>query len=75
MDRIKEIGADRLAYAVAKLVQSRTIDARSEAADALLDYLDVGSPGGPQSVPEWMERHKALQNSDLCNPLTNSADE
>ena len=68
MDRIKEIGADRLAYAVAKLVQSRTIDARSEAADALLDYLDVGSSGGPQSVPEWMERHKALQNARLSGP-------
>ena len=53
------IGADRLAAAVARLVSNRAIDARSEAADALLDYLDVGGVGGPPDVPTWLRRYEA----------------
>jgi hypothetical protein len=44
MNDIKQIGADRLAYAVANLIQKGYLDSRSEAADALLDYLEIGTP-------------------------------
>ena len=57
---IDQMAADRLAYHVAKLVMNRTIDARCPAADALLDYLRIGS-GGPLSVPDWMEKYEAEQ--------------
>lgn len=52
-----KIGADRLAYAVAQLIQQRVIDTRSEAGDALLDYLDIGGPDGPKDVPSWMYQY------------------
>jgi hypothetical protein len=61
MDKHKQIGADRLAYAVAKLIQSNCLDSRSEAGDALLDYLEIGHPGAPHDVPTWMARYEALQ--------------
>jgi hypothetical protein len=63
MDKHKQIGADRLAYAVAKLIQSSRLDSRSEAGDALLDYLEIGQPGAPHDVPTWMARYEALQSS------------
>ncbi len=59
VDRVVRRGADRLAYAVARLVQSGRLDARSEAGDALLDYLQVGSIDGPQDVPTWMMEYEA----------------
>ena len=55
----KNAAADRLAYHVAMLVLHRVIDARSAAADALLDYLEVGGLDGPKSVPEWVEGYEA----------------
>lgn len=55
--RVQKIGADRLAYAVARLVQLGYLDSRSQASDALLDYLRIGS-GGPSDVPTWMEQHE-----------------
>jgi hypothetical protein len=59
-----KIGADRLAYAVARLIQRRVLDSRSEAGDALLDYLGIGQPGEPQDVPTWMEGYEASQNAE-----------
>lgn len=56
------LGADRLAAAVARLVSTRTIDARSEAADALLDYLDIGGVCGPADVPTWLRQYEAAHN-------------
>lgn len=49
--------ADRLAFEVGLTIQTRTCNARSRVADALLDYLCVGNPGGPETVPEWMEQY------------------
>lgn len=54
-----KLAADRLALAVARLVEMRVIDARSEAGDALLDYLKIGGIDGPSSVPEWVENYLA----------------
>lgn len=56
--------ADKLAHAVAKLVERRVIDARSEAADALLDYLEIGGLDGPKSVPEWINQYEAKRASN-----------
>jgi len=56
---IKQIGADRLAYAVAKLILFGDIDSRSEAGDALLDYLEIGVPGKPTTVPDWMDSYES----------------
>lgn len=61
------VGADRLAYAVARLIQTRVLDARSEAADALLDYLDVGGIDGPKNVLEWMEQYEARRAKENVN--------
>jgi hypothetical protein len=63
MDKCKQIGADRMAYAVARLIQMGRLDSRSEAGDALLDYLDIGHPGGPHDVPTWMRDYEASQNA------------
>lgn len=59
MSDIKKIGADRLAYAVAKLIQRGHLDSRSEAGDALLDYLEIGMPGNPTTVPDWMDSYES----------------
>jgi hypothetical protein len=48
-----QIGADRLADAVCRLVDNGTLDARSRAGDALLDYA---SPGGQPDDAEVWER-------------------
>lgn len=58
-------GADRLAYAVALLVKSGKLDARSAAADALLDYLGVGGLDGPKDVPTWMAEREATESKGL----------
>jgi len=58
------IGADRLAYAVARLIQLRRLDSRSEAGDALLDYLEIGQPGGPKDVLMWMDAYEANTESE-----------
>lgn len=55
--QLRKRAADRLARAVARLVQIGKLDARSEASDALLDYLGVGSLEGPGSVPEWCDQY------------------
>lgn len=66
-DRIRELeheliwrrAADKLAYTVAKLVDRRVLDARCPAADALLDYLEIGAPDKPSTVPEWMQQYES----------------
>ena len=68
-DRIRELehdllwrrAADRLAYAVAKLIERRVLDARCNAADALLDYLEIGAIDKPASVPQWVEQYEAAK--------------
>ena len=50
--------ADKLAYAVAKCIENKALDERSAPADALLDYLCVGQPGGPMTVPEWVRQYE-----------------
>lgn len=57
-------GADRLAYAVAKLTCRNALDQRSEAADALLDYLGIGGHGGPADVPTWMKQYIDAQRGE-----------
>jgi hypothetical protein len=52
-----------MAYAVARLILMGRLDSRSEAGDALLDYLGIGQPGEPQDVPTWMDRYEASQNA------------
>jgi len=49
--------ADRLARRCAEAVIRGEIDARSAIADALLDYMRVGSSGGPEDVHEWLANH------------------
>jgi hypothetical protein len=49
--------ADNLAYFVGRLVVNGHLDARSGAADALLEYLNIGGVDGPSTVPEWLESH------------------
>ena len=61
---IDKVGADRLACACVKLIQSNQLDTRSEVADALLDYLDIGGSSGCKSVPEWLiVYNKAMEGS------------
>lgn len=71
MDKIDKIGADRLAYACARQVTAGKLDSRSAIADALLDYLRIGHPGGPQSVPEWMAAYEGpAQTKERGTPYT-----
>lgn len=58
MSAFDKRGADRLAYECARSVMGGKIDSRHPIADALLDYLNVGCPGGPSTVPEWMDAHE-----------------
>lgn len=51
--------ADSLAYQCAIAVRQGRIGTRSGIADALLDYLDIGGPGGPKSVSEWIKQYVA----------------
>jgi hypothetical protein len=51
------LAADALAREVARLIDIGVIDMRAMAADALIDYLDVGSPGGPETVPQWTAQY------------------
>jgi hypothetical protein len=44
---------------VAKLIQRGHLDSRSEAGDALLDYLEIGVPGKPTTVPDWMDSYES----------------
>lgn len=46
--------ADRVMYEIARAIQRGALNARSAIYDAMLDYLEVGNPGGPSSVVEWM---------------------
>lgn len=55
MNKADRIGADRMALAIFRLVDRGVINPRSEAADAALDYAQVGCHGGPKSVQEWIE--------------------
>ncbi len=64
MNKYKQIGADRMAYAVARLIQMGRLDSRSEAGDALLRYLNIGHPGEPRDVPTWMDCYEASQNAE-----------
>ena len=59
-DGFDKRGADRLAREVARLVNSKVIDSRSRASDAMLDYLQVGWVDGPTTVPEWCEQYDKL---------------
>ena len=58
---ISQITSDRLAYEVARLVQNNRIGTRSSAADALLDYLQIGSGSEFSSIPEWLEDYERKQ--------------
>lgn len=58
MSPFKKIGADRLAYEVAMMIIRNEIDSRSSVADALLDYMEIGTSGKPQSVHEWIEKYE-----------------
>jgi len=55
--RADVFGANRLARRCAEAVIRGEIDARSAIADALLDYMRVGSSGGPEDVHEWLANH------------------
>jgi hypothetical protein len=50
--------ADNLAFFVGRLVVNGHLDARSGAADALLEYLNIGGVDGPSTVPEWLESYE-----------------
>lgn len=50
--------ADRLAYAIADATVSPCIGEFETVLVELGSYLDVGKPGGPNSVREWMEQYK-----------------
>lgn len=54
----QEVAADALAYACARAVCEGFLDSRSNIADALLDYLEIGS-GGHNDVPSWMAEYEA----------------
>jgi len=62
-----KLAADRLAYEVAKCIERGVIGTRSGPADALLDYLEIGQPGGFQSVPEWVARYEAKREIIAAN--------
>jgi hypothetical protein len=62
LGRVDKIGADRLAYECARQVMDNNIDSRSGIGDALLDYLRIGCPGYPDSVPKWMEEYEKSFN-------------
>jgi hypothetical protein len=55
---IRSRAADRLAYAVAKCIEFGMLNSRSGPADALLDYLEIGSTYGCNTVPEWMAEYE-----------------
>ena len=57
-----KIKADRMARAIARLVELRTISSRSEASDAMLDYINVGGLDGPATVPEWINQYDHVPN-------------
>lgn len=59
-----KLAADRLAMAVVRLIELGRLDARSEAGDALLDYLRIGGIDGPRSVPEWVEKYKKRKGDE-----------
>ena len=69
MSRIDKIGADRLAYECARQVIANNIDSRSGIGDALLDYLRVGGPGYPDSVPGWMEEYEKAYELNVTGEL------
>lgn len=51
--------ADQLAYHCAMAVELRTVGSRSGIGDALLDYLEIGSIDGPETVPAWVKQYEA----------------
>lgn len=55
--------ADRLAYECARIIQAGHLDSRSGIGDALLDYLEIGAPGGPSDVPAWIRKYESKQNT------------
>lgn len=57
-------GADRLAAAVARLIKIGHLDARSEAGDALLDYMKIGGLDGPKDVAEWIAKYELRKRGD-----------
>ena len=52
--------ADRLAYACAKAIMRGDLRTRSAIDDALLDYLEVGGPDGPNDVPTWVANYERV---------------
>ncbi len=58
--RANRKASDRLAYEVARVIVSGILNSRSPAADALLDYLKIGS-GGPETLPAWMEQYEQYE--------------
>ena len=59
---IDKIAAERLAYECAYQIKIGHLSSRSSIADALLNYLRVGNPGGEKSIPEWLEKYEKLNN-------------
>lgn len=63
--------ANELAYCCARAVVTGLLDARSPIADALLDYLRIGEPGGPPDVITWMRDYEAASTpEDSCSPTS-----
>ncbi len=59
---VKEIAADKLAYECARQIELRRIGERSGIGDALLNYMEIGFPGGPDDVPSWMAEYRRMNN-------------
>jgi len=64
-----DLAADALAYACARTVCDGLLNARSQIADALLDYLNIGC-GGPDDVPSWMRQYEQRQKPNVGGERT-----
>jgi hypothetical protein len=65
-DSFNKMGADALAYAVARSIERGCINSRSEIGDALLEYLEIGHIDGPNSVPEWIDQYETKIESRIA---------
>lgn len=59
-------GADRLAYQCAQAIARRAIGTRTKISDTVEDYMNIGSIGGPQTVPDWITEYEA---AEATNPI------
>ena len=58
MRTIDQMAADRVAFEVALLVQHGSLDSRSPAGDALIEYVANSELGDQFSVPIWMQAYR-----------------